>query len=115
MLGPLAPEQHEYRLAAPDLRGGRLILYFPDANLSDGAAQAASQGVFDAQNVPPWDTWVAYFEDSSASDRSYANYLVCYVPQSLRFLADAGIRVNPEECIAWWSDAKTELTKVFAI
>lgn len=111
-LGPLAPELHERRIAMPDLRGGRLLAYFPDATLSDGAAAETSRGFFDAHNIPAWDTWVAYFEDSDPRDTSYAKYVVCYLPPALLDLAEAGIRVNPELCIAWLTDARTELTEV---
>ncbi|HEV7224258.1 MAG TPA: hypothetical protein VGN42_16235 [Pirellulales bacterium] len=111
-LGPLAPERRDYQTATPDLHGGRLLLYFPDANLSDGAAAAESQGFFDVFNTPPWDTWVGYFEDPHGGDRSYANYLVCYAPLHFFALAEAGIRVNPEECIVWALSAKTELTAI---
>jgi len=44
-----------------DLRQGRLLCYFPDANLADGAAQVASEGFFDINNIPPWDTWVGLY------------------------------------------------------
>lgn len=43
---------------ARDLAGGRLLAYLQDTNLCDGAAEAASEGFFDVDNVPPWDTWV---------------------------------------------------------
>src|SRR4051794_11881850 len=43
---------------ANDLGGGRLLLYFPDANLADGAAEVETRGFLDIENMPPWDTWV---------------------------------------------------------
>lgn len=96
-----------------DLRGasvggrrppGRLLVYFPDAELRDGAAEAESQGFFDGHNAPPWGTWVAYFEDHS-QDVSFASFLLAWVPQRLISLADAGIEANPEQCILWVGDA----------
>jgi len=74
-----------------NLHRGRLLLYLPDENLSDGAAQYASKGFFDVQNVPPWDTWVCLIE----------RYLVSWVPPLLMDLASQGIDVNPEQCILW--------------
>jgi hypothetical protein len=41
-----------------DLCGGRLLAYFPDDNLFCGTAEAESQGFFDVDNIPPYDTWV---------------------------------------------------------
>jgi hypothetical protein len=38
------------------LAGGRLLAYFPDDDLSDGAAEAETNGFFDVHNTPPWDT-----------------------------------------------------------
>lgn len=73
------------------LEGGRLLLYAPDENLFDGAAQYSSKGFFDVNNVPPWDTWVCFFEQ----------YLVSWIPPQLVELANQGIDANPEGCILW--------------
>ena len=89
-----------------DLLGGRLVVYFPDANLCDGAAEAASNGFFDVENTPPWDTWVALGSDPGHDkDPSYGTYLISWVPPQLIALASAGIDVNPEECIVWLENA----------
>jgi hypothetical protein len=34
---------------------GRLLRYSPSENLACAAAKASSNGVFDVNNVPPWD------------------------------------------------------------
>jgi hypothetical protein len=70
---------------------GRLLLYYPYENLADGAAQQSSNGFFDADNVPPWDTWVSFSE----------GVLLSWVPPSLIEAAQMGIDANPEECIRW--------------
>ena len=72
-------------------RGGRLLAYVPAENLADGAAQYASDGFFDVNNVPPWDVWIDF------SDRT----LVSWVPCCLAEPVQAGIDVNPEGCIRW--------------
>ena len=74
-----------------DLGGGRLLLYAPDENLCDGAAQSSSKGFFDVDNIPPWDTWVCFVD----------RYLVSWVPPQLLDLANQGINANPEQCILW--------------
>jgi hypothetical protein len=71
--------------------GGRLLLYSPSENLACGAAEASSNGFFDANNVPPWDIWVDFSEGT----------LVSWVPAILLDVAQMGIYVNPEECIRW--------------
>jgi hypothetical protein len=91
---------------ASDLGSGRLLVYFPDAELSDGAAEAETNGFFDVENAPPWDTWVALFQDDP-SDLSYGTYLVSWVPGELVESVSRGIWVNPEECIVWLQDSKT--------
>jgi hypothetical protein len=84
-----------------DLHGGRLLLYFPDAELADGAAEAESRGFFDVNNAPPHATWVGMFRDEAPADDAYAVYLLAWVPSALLELVDRGVVVNPEECIAW--------------
>jgi len=97
-------------VAAGDLRGGRLLIYFPDQELADGAAEVESRGFLDVNNAPPWDTWVAFIHH----DRSEQSHLIAWVPPEFLPLADAGIRVNPEECILWLDDAAVELNKRLA-
>ena len=94
------------------LGGGRLLAYFPDADLACGAAEQESLGFFDIHNVPPWDTWVDYLHDDSSSDISYGEYLIAWVPPEFVKLADEGVAVNPEECIMWLSDTTVELVRV---
>jgi hypothetical protein len=74
-----------------DPNTGKLLLYTPDDNLADGAARYASQGFFDDDNVPPWDTWVAFSQGA----------LLTWVPPQLLQLAQSGIDANPECCIRW--------------
>jgi hypothetical protein len=96
----------------PDLAAGRLLAYFPDADLSDGMAELETGGFFDVFNAPPWDTWVAFFEDPDERDLSYRAYLVAYVPPTLLNLVERGIYVNPEECIAWLADTETGVARI---
>jgi uncharacterized protein (TIGR02996 family) len=97
------------------LAGGRLLLFNPDTTLCDEAAVPESEGFFDEHNVPAWDTWVWYVEDSKPWVSGWAmyewdSYLVAWVPGPVVALADAGIRVNPEECIQWASAVDIALT-----
>ena len=110
-----AATDREVRSASPvqsveDLRSGRLLLYFPDGNLADGAAEAETGGFLDIENVPPWDTWIGLFRDDSA-DISYADYLVSWVPSVLVASVERGIYVNPEECILWLADSNVPLVR----
>jgi hypothetical protein len=80
--------------------GGRLLVYFPDAELCDGAAEAESRGFFDVHNCPPWDTWIA-FHEVPAEDVSFRSVVVAWVPSVLVADAHRGVYVNPEQCIQW--------------
>ena len=87
------------------LRGGRLLVYFPDDDLACGAAEVQSEGFFDVHNVPPWDTWIALADDGPRANISFQQYLVAWVPPDLVACVSAGIEVNPEQCIAWLDDS----------
>jgi hypothetical protein len=87
---------------ADDLAGGRLLVYFPDDDLSDGAAEAETRGFFDVNNAPPWATWVGIFRDE---ENGGSDYLISWVPASLVDIVERGIAVNPEECIRWPGEA----------
>jgi hypothetical protein len=75
----------------PERLQGRLLLYIPSDNVSDGASRYASNGFFDPNDCPPWDSWLQY------SDRT----LISWVPEVLIPLAQAGIDANAVDCIHW--------------
>ena len=75
----------------PELAEGKLLLFSPEETLTDGAACYSSKGFFDVDNVPPWDTWVAFRNQ----------YVISWVPPQLIELANAGVDANPEQCILW--------------
>jgi hypothetical protein len=83
-------------LPLSDLKGlGRLLVYWPSENLADGAAEYSSNGFFDCDNTPPWDTWFHYVD----------RQLYSWVPVDLVTLAQKGIDANMVQCIQWadWS------------
>lgn len=99
----------------PQAGEGRLMVYFPDADLCDGAAEAETGGWFDVYNTPPWDTWAGFFhDDRPGGGNSFARYLVAWVPPAFIDLAARGIDVNPEQCIAWLDDTDCQIRKPLA-
>jgi hypothetical protein len=70
---------------------GRLLLYEPAENVSDGASRYSSEGFYDPNDAPPWDSWVHYSEGK----------LFCWVPGVLIPLAQIGIDANAVDCIRW--------------
>jgi hypothetical protein len=103
---------------AKDLCGGRLLAFDADGTLSDGVANSESNGFFDDDNVPPYDTWLWFVYDEAyrrrmagteTSERlpAFETYLVAWVPPIFVELADHGIAINPEECIMWLDELDT--------
>jgi hypothetical protein len=90
-----------------DLQGGRLLVYFPQQDLSDGAAAEATRGFFDVNNTPPWDCWIGFVADPE--DNPHGDFLLAYVPPALTALVAHGIDVNPERCILWLEDAEVRV------
>lgn len=87
------------------LEKGRLLIYLPEENLFDGAAEAASQGFFDVDNLPPWDLWLLSVVEEQQRPNTY---LIAWIPPKCVELTTAGIEVNPEECICWAADVDAE-------
>jgi len=80
-------------VADPAVTGskGRLLLYEPLENVADGASEFSSQGFFDIEDAPPWDTCFAYIKGS----------IVSWVPEAVVNQVQAGIDANPVDCIHW--------------
>lgn len=96
----------------PDrLAGGQLLVYFPDDDLACGAAEYETDGFFDVNNVPPWDTWVTYIENAYNGEYD-TEYLVAWIPREFVELANRGVYVNPEQCIQWLAHTRLELAAV---
>jgi hypothetical protein len=81
----------------PDLAGGRLLVFDIDCSVWDGLSEGESDGFFDVNDIPAWDTWV-HFQHVQGRDT-----LLCWVPPPLIYLADQGIAVNCTACIQWAS------------
>ena len=87
----------ELTVEREDRRAHALLVIEPAGSLSDGAAQVASAGYLDANNMPPWDTWLTSVTGLS----TWGPALVCWVPAWAREHVQAGIEVNPERCLSW--------------
>ncbi len=93
-------------ILASNLAGGALLLYFPDLNLCDGAAELASAGFFDTDNIPACDTWICFLPDERRWD-----FLISWIPPQLLSSAQEGVEINPEVCIAWASEFDSRFTQ----
>ena len=110
----LLQEQHISLLSPKEaLNSGRILAFTPDGTLSDGAADLATYGFFDGDNIPAWDTWIWYVTNDFVSKPEFwsgavtDSYLLSWVPEPLIEVVTSGIDVNPEECICWATDLDT--------
>ncbi|MHB8627872.1 MAG: hypothetical protein ACYDBJ_27855 [Aggregatilineales bacterium] len=77
------------------LMDGRLVAFFIDHTLFDGAAESESKGFFDVNNVPACDAWVYFYNKDGRT------HILSWVPPEYRHDAEEGISVNPEQCLHW--------------
>jgi hypothetical protein len=98
---PLAP--------GSDTAEGRLLVYGIDENVWDCTSESESEGFFDAEDTPPWDTWIdvqreAPWTCAGTAPRRPGDFLLAWVPSAMIPVAEAGIDVNPVDCIFWARD-----------
>jgi len=112
---------------APDLAGGRLLLFEIDTSLMDGAAELATHGFFDGNSMPAWDTWVWYENDELRGERraalrragdqswtslNFVGSLVSWIPPHILDLVHEGLEVETSDCIQWADTLDVGLTQV---
>jgi hypothetical protein len=79
----------------PDLAGGRVLFTTIDTDSCE-AATAPSNGYYDLDDLPGWDTWFFH----ARTDRPWGA-IYCWVPAHLVELARAGMDVIPVMSVAW--------------
>ena len=125
----LQAESLSFDASMPDLQGGRLLIAAPNESDWCCLSEAEAEGFIDALDVPAWDTWICYLREATTPDaevvrrtqeafRSFYNrpfrqnfvdwqpptsveYLLCWVPPQFVSLTEAGIMVNPVQCLFW--------------
>ena len=89
------------------LAGGQLLIFYPNTSVSDPAAGVESNGYFDWNTIPAWDTWVYHGQEKMLFDNGYEDehfeYLICWVPPQIIPLVDNAIDSDPTQCIEWLS------------
>jgi hypothetical protein len=105
--------QHSSSDPCPEVAtaGGRLIAYSPDANLACGVSEVETEGYFDVNNTPPWDTWVALVHAPMA--QHFETSLIAWVPPMFVRLSQSGIDVIPEGCVMWLDDCPQSLRQMW--
>jgi hypothetical protein len=87
---------------------GRLLVCQMNESIWTGESAAATQGFFDVEDRPAWDTWV-YSVPRSPEDLDAT--LISWVPSDIVGLVGRGIEANPYACIFWLADAGTLLAE----
>jgi hypothetical protein len=95
LLGPSSQRASSFSRAM-----GGMLAFNLDACFFDGAVSAETQGFFDDEDLPPWDTWIAYTERHGAGEAG-ENVLVSWMPESYRQLAERAIAVHMCNAYAW--------------
>lgn len=88
------------------LSTSKLLIHEHLETVEDGASEAASMGFYDLQDAPPWDTWFLYA----------GRKVFCCIPDGAISHAQAGIDMNPVDCIRWedWSKLHSILNRIAA-
>ena len=110
----LTSQQRYPEAPANDLRGGRLLLYDPYENLAEGVEEVFSNGFFDLEAVPPWDTWLCFIEADTVRKgrwQWYSKWLVCWVPEQFVELAHEGLGTSSTGCILWADELDNSLLR----
>lgn len=96
---------------AHDLAGGRLLCYAPYENLAEGVEEQETQGYFDLEAVPPWDTWICFVDEPSrlharpqGQDSWYNPFLISWVPPDLVSIVEEGGRNTSTTYALAWAD-----------
>jgi hypothetical protein len=106
---PLAPAQ--------DLAGGRLLCYAPYENLAEGVEEQETQGYFDVEALPPWDTWLWFLDQQTQLGRPrhkqwhwYSTYMICWAPPELVDIVDKGaVGTSTTDALEWADDLDSDL------
>lgn len=93
-----------WRRTLDPLGGGALLLYHPTEAFRSSAAQA-SDGFFDARELPPWDLWAAFIQEQASS------FLLSWVPPFAHAQAAAGVAVSGG-ALHWLEESETEIRAV---
>jgi hypothetical protein len=85
----------------PGFAGGRILFTTIDTD-SCGAATSPSNGFYDLDDLPGWDTWFLH----ARSDQSWGA-IYCWVPAQLVALAGIGMDMIPVESVRWADPTRT--------
>ncbi|SMB81603.1 hypothetical protein SAMN00790413_04636 [Deinococcus hopiensis KR-140] len=80
-------------------RSGAFMIVEPASSTWDGTARVASQGYFNFDDMPPWDTWITTVPPRFTYEGGTG--LLCWVPRWARQHVDDAIAVSADSCLHW--------------
>jgi hypothetical protein len=105
----VAGQRRKLLITVPNAKPpGQLLICEFNASISSGESERATNGFFDVDDRPPWDTWIFALRATLAGEANQA-ILVSWVPESLRVVVNAGIEANPYGCIYWARTAQPDI------
>jgi hypothetical protein len=108
---------HKAVKPARDLAGGRLLLCTSATeSIPDGYVSSASEGFYDDDDLPPWDTWLYYLESGKEAPTTLRpgyqpEYLLSWVPAVCVGLAKVGVEEHFLDCMRWATQVDIPLTR----
>jgi hypothetical protein len=100
----------EQSVDSNSVENGRLLVFYPDCTFAlDGVTQIISQGFFDYDNYPAFDTWVYYgVHESRSNGHPSVFYLISWVPSRVIQNVNEALLSNADESLFWIDDARNE-------
>jgi len=83
---------------------GRLLWFTPERSMCDGIAEDISRGLFDARNIPGWDSWIGLIRNPRSMNSKtnfYSDIMLSWIPGPLIDRCERGISSNAEGCLGW--------------
>lgn len=79
------------------LESGRILAFDLEATYYDGVPESISDGFFDAEDLPPWDTWITYGPIPTLSN----NFLISWVPLEFEAVVERAVEAHMADAYEW--------------
>jgi hypothetical protein len=76
---------------------GSVLAFDLEATFFDSVPASISGGFFDANDLPPWDTWIAYGKCAALQ----SNVLYSWVPAEFEVVVGHAVRAHLSNAYAW--------------
>src|SRR5262249_55244756 len=97
-IGDPEVEHHSRRQFPP--RAGRFLVWYRDLTVDDGVGAIVTNGYLDESDMPPWDTWICYV-DQTTDAKAAAGYLLSWVPSEFVTSVQNAITSNAYDALVW--------------